>query len=61
MVVDPQGPTSDSYLVVRGGGWFVWSDWDVNAWYCRSAYRYAFGPEYRNDDLGFRAVLAPGQ
>jgi formylglycine-generating enzyme required for sulfatase activity len=55
-VTDPQGPTSGSFRVLRGGGW------NFNAWDCRSAFRDdGYFPSYRLDYVGFRAVLAPGQ
>jgi formylglycine-generating enzyme required for sulfatase activity len=45
---DPPGPNSGSYRVFRGGGW------NYGAIYCRSAYRYTFTPDYRDDGIGFR-------
>jgi len=48
--VDPQGPSSGSGRVGRGGGWFI------NARNCRSAYRYYNGPSSSNCYLGFRLV-----
>jgi len=56
-VTDPQGPGSGSSRVVRGGSWP-----DV-ASSCASAYRninYGY-PSLRNNNYGFRIVLAPGQ
>ena len=50
-VTDPVGPNSGSCRVCRGGSWFN------NAGYCRSADRDGGEPGYRNDDLGFRALL----
>jgi len=55
MAVDPQGPATGSFRVIRGGGWGDWLDF---AWYCRSASRHGFYPAY---GFGFRVVLAPGQ
>ena len=53
-VSDPVGPTDKkSGRVVRGGSW------GNSARYCRSAYRFAFVPDFRHEDLGFR--LAAGQ
>ena len=47
--VDPQGPTTGSYRVLRGGGWSN----DVP--YCRCAYRYGLNPPYLTDyGVGFR-------
>ncbi len=61
MVVDPQGPTTGSFRVFRGGGdLFDWPRWFGRARNCRSAYRYS-EPGLRYRYLGFRAVLAPGQ
>ncbi|HPL82143.1 MAG TPA: SUMF1/EgtB/PvdO family nonheme iron enzyme, partial [Anaerolineaceae bacterium] len=55
---NPQGPSTGSSHVIRGGSWYF------NNWIIRSAYRYRYGfylnywyPEYRNDDLGFRCVF----
>jgi formylglycine-generating enzyme required for sulfatase activity len=50
VVTDPQGPSSDSNRVIRGGGW------GYAAAYCRSAYRYGLSPGYRDLALGFRLV-----
>jgi len=55
-VTDPQGPASGSYRVIRGGSW------SNGAGSCRSAYRnYDNRPSGGYGDIGFRAVLAPGQ
>ena len=37
-----------SRRVIRGGSWYD------DAYYCRSAIRYGYLPNYRLDDLGFR-------
>jgi formylglycine-generating enzyme required for sulfatase activity len=47
---DPQGASSGSGRVGRGGGWH----YDTS--YCRVAYRGSFSPAYRINDLGFRVV-----
>jgi formylglycine-generating enzyme required for sulfatase activity len=47
-VVDPQGPESSEFRVVRGGSWFL-SGKGV-----RSAVRGRFAAEFRNDRIGFR-------
>jgi formylglycine-generating enzyme required for sulfatase activity len=52
-VVDPFGPTTGSYRVLRGGSWFNPSR------NCRSAYRVRNAPGLRSGSLGFRVVLAP--
>jgi formylglycine-generating enzyme required for sulfatase activity len=54
IAVDPQGPASGSYRVIRGG------NWGSLARYCRSASRDGY-PEGRSFSLGFRVVLAPGR
>jgi formylglycine-generating enzyme required for sulfatase activity len=55
-VTDPQGPSSGSDRVIRGGFWYGY------ARICRSAYRFnIFYPDYRDFGIGFRVVLAPGQ
>ena len=56
MAVDPQGPATGSFRVIRGG------DWSSGAGNCRSAVRGPAGPPYFFVlDFGFRVVLAPGQ
>lgn len=55
IVVDPQGPGTGSYHVIRGG------DWAILAKACRSASRGNYAPYDRTAYIGFRAVLAPGQ
>ncbi|MBN2299010.1 MAG: formylglycine-generating enzyme family protein, partial [Deltaproteobacteria bacterium] len=52
-VTDPQGPSSGSPRVKRGGGW-------VNfARYCRSAYRSDVTPSDRDNALGLRLSRTP--
>ena len=54
-VIDPTGPSSGPWRVLRGGGWNYIASW------CRSAHREANEPGgHRNCD-GFRLVLSPGQ
>lgn len=51
---DPQGPSRDSYRVIRGGGW------NNDARYCRSADRSFSLPDLRfNGSYGFRVALVP--
>ncbi|MCF8366469.1 MAG: formylglycine-generating enzyme family protein [Bacteroidales bacterium] len=50
---NPQGPSSGSYRVLRGGSWYG------NARRCRVANRYNHHPDIRNINYGFRLVLAP--
>ena len=45
---DPQGPSSGSDRVYRGGGYYS------DAVYCRVSYRIDFTPDYRHFDLGLR-------
>ncbi len=52
--VDPQGPTSGSTRVVRGGSW---TDHGVQL---RSAARLGVDPGTASSHVGFRIVLAPG-
>ena len=47
---NPQGPSTSSYRVFRGGSW------DFNAQICRSANRDFSTPDNRYDDIGFRLV-----
>ncbi|MDD5977618.1 MAG: formylglycine-generating enzyme family protein [Bacteroidales bacterium] len=50
---NPQGPSSGSYRVLRGGSWYD------NARYCRVSYRGDGGPDYGHDYYGLRLVLVP--
>ena len=50
-VVDPKGPDSASYRVIRCGGWGAY------ARHCRSAARGWNSSGFRDDDLGFRFLL----
>jgi formylglycine-generating enzyme required for sulfatase activity len=50
-VTDPQGPTTGTLHVLRGGSWASGPEW------CRSANRDT--PRGRPSDFGFRVVLAP--
>ncbi|ACF44188.1 formylglycine-generating enzyme family protein [Pelodictyon phaeoclathratiforme] len=52
-VENPEGPTTGSHRVIRGGGW------NYVAVYCRSAYRDNNAPGYRYDLVGFRPVFVP--
>ena len=49
---NPQGPSSGSSRVYRGGGWYDYASC------CRVAYRYYWYPDYSSINLGFR--LASG-
>jgi formylglycine-generating enzyme required for sulfatase activity len=50
-IVDPQGPSSGTYRVLRGGSWINYPR------YCRSAVRDGSTPGYRIYSLGFRVVF----
>ena len=52
-VTDPEGPSSGSFRVLRGGSWYYY------AGRCRSAFRYYNVPGSRDDDLGFRLLRTP--
>jgi len=54
-VTNPEGSSTGSYRVSRGGGWYYYA---VN---CRSAYRHWYSPGDRFNSLGFRLVLSAGQ
>jgi formylglycine-generating enzyme required for sulfatase activity len=56
-VIDPEGATTGSRRVNRGGSWFS------HAWAVRAAFRLAYAPVDRFDSLGFRLArgLAPSQ
>jgi sulfatase modifying factor 1 len=58
IALDPQGPATGSYRVIRGG---YWENWFGDAWRCRSAYRGDYDPDIRHNGNGFRVLLAPGQ
>jgi len=51
--IDPYGPTTGSYRVVRGGCWVDY------AGYCRVAYRDFADPNYSNFFIGFRLSRTP--
>lgn len=48
---DPKGPRSGSFRVLRGGSWLS-TDRD----HLRGSYRSNFNPDYRGNDVGFRAA-----
>ena len=48
---NPQGPSSGSNRMLRGGSW------NYNAGSCRVSPRYSSNPDYRNHDNGFRLAL----
>ena len=50
-LVNPQGASSGSSRVLRGGSW------NRIAGYSRSSLRFSHGPDYRRDNLGLRLVL----
>ena len=49
-VVDPQGPSSGTDRVLRGGSW------NSNLGTCAASYRYALNPSYVYSSYGFRLV-----
>ncbi len=51
--VDPQGPTTGTLRIVRGGSWY---DAGIS---CRSAARTNASPSAASSHIGFRIVLAP--
>ncbi|MDY6905829.1 MAG: SUMF1/EgtB/PvdO family nonheme iron enzyme [Thermodesulfobacteriota bacterium] len=55
LVTDPDGSSSGSLRVIRGGSW------DNIAQYCRSAIRSWDFPGYRDNYLGFRLVCLTGR
>lgn len=50
---NPAGPSSGSYRVLRGGGWYS------NAARCRVSFRYYDSPGGRSRNLGLRVVCLP--
>jgi formylglycine-generating enzyme required for sulfatase activity len=52
---NPTGPESGEYRLLRGGGW------QNNQGDVRAANRYSIIPAPRNDYLGFRCVVPPGE
>ena len=50
---NPQGPSSGSLRVLRGGSW------NNSAWYCRVSDRNFSGPDFSNSGNGLRLVLVP--
>jgi sulfatase modifying factor 1 len=54
-VIDPQGPATGTYRVLRGGDWFD------HAVYCRSADRNISSPNFKYSNIGLRVVLAQAQ
>jgi formylglycine-generating enzyme required for sulfatase activity len=53
--IDPFGPSSGKYKVVRGGSWYSLDD------DCRSANRDRSAPTLRLEHIGFRLVMTPQQ
>jgi len=51
--VNPQGPSSGPYRVLRGGSWTGSSD------YCRASYRGNNSPDNSVIDVGFRVARTP--
>lgn len=49
---NPNGSETGSYRVIRGGSW------GSRAEFCRSSYRFRYGPGYRANNLGFRLARA---
>jgi sulfatase modifying factor 1 len=49
---DPQGPSTGSSRVPRGGSW------NYDAYYCRVAYRFSLYPDNRISNVGFRLALS---
>ena len=50
--IDPKGASRGKHRVLRGGSWNYFY-----AYYCRSADREYFDPDYGGDDFGFRVAL----
>lgn len=54
-LVDPKGPNSGDFRVLRGGSW------NSNAQNCRSAYRHNNRPDLQYSNIGFRLAFSSGQ
>ena len=50
---DPEGKTSGTSRVLRGG------DWNNDARFCRAAFRDVYAPDRSNSIIGFRVVRVP--
>ncbi|MDR0307458.1 MAG: SUMF1/EgtB/PvdO family nonheme iron enzyme [Chitinispirillales bacterium] len=50
---NPQGSSSDSFRVIRGGSW------SLDARFCRVSNRNPYDPSYRDSILGFRLAVSP--
>jgi len=50
---NPQGPSSGSSRVLRGGGWFNFSS------LCRASFRVNYDPDSSNFNIGFRVARTP--
>ena len=50
-MIDPAGPTSGTYRVLRGGNWY----YIANGW--RAAYRSDYNPTYSYNGLGFLCLV----
>ena len=50
---NPQGPSSGSFRVLRGGSWIHFAS------YCRVAHRNGYDPDGRRDIIGLRLALVP--
>jgi len=55
---DPKGPSNPPFInderrIIRGGSW------EESAGDCRSAHRYSFPPDSKNDIIGLRVVMIP--
>ena len=54
--VNPQGPSSGSNRVYRGGNWYTGAGSSINLVYLRVSYRGGNSPDHRSGSLGFRVV-----
>jgi len=52
-LVNPQGPSSGSSRVLRGGNWYDYSD------ICRASNRFNFNPGFSFNGVGFRVARTP--
>ncbi|HOA60692.1 MAG TPA: hypothetical protein PKK57_04945 [Verrucomicrobiota bacterium] len=54
-------PTGSDRVIGGGRNWYGQHHRLVCTWVCRSANRFRYDPDNRNNNLGFEVLLARGQ